>query len=180
MSTWSGGNSVIAHPPCAQWGKFRQFATVDDTEKNLALKCIDLIRRWGGVLEHPSSSKLWAGLPSPGFHDKWGGYTICINQHWFGHPCEKKTLLYIVGCDEKKLPPIPLSFDAIQYVIATCKTKEGNYPNGKKVLSKSRRDKTPIDLARWLIETAEICNANLLSLCRPKHNRLCGDATGEE
>jgi hypothetical protein len=186
MTRWEGGNAIIAHPPCAQWGKYRQFATVDQSEKDLAVTCIDLIRKFGGVLEHPSTSKLFdkkfsnRDIPMPGFIDEWGGYTICINQHWFGHPCEKKTLLYIVGCEEKQLPEIPFSLDAIQYVISPTKTEAGNLPNGKKTLPKSRRDKTPIQLARWLIEVAELCNQNLLSLYRPKRNRLCGDATGEE
>lgn len=174
MNTWSGGNSVIAHPPCAQWGKLRQFATIDQMEKDCAITCIELVRKWGGVLEHPSTSKIFGYpssekiLPLPGIRDKWGGYSICINQHWFGHGCEKKTLLYIVGCEEKKLPDIPLSLDAVQFVIAACKTKAGNYPNGKKVYSQARRDKTPIDLARWLIETAELCNKNLLSSIPPE------------
>jgi hypothetical protein len=159
MNTWAGGNAVIAHPPCAQWGKFRQFATNDPGEKILAMKCIELVRLFGGILEHPASSKLFDKiLPLPGQTDEWGGYSICINQHWFSHPCEKKTLLYIVNCAEKELPPIPLCLDAVQYVIAPCKTKKGNFPNGKKTLSKSRRDKTPIDLATWLIRVAEKCN----------------------
>lgn len=119
MNIWLGGNSVIAHPPCAQWGKFRQFATDNQVEKQLAIKCINLVRKWGGIIEHPSSSKIFGYpaseeiLPLPGLRDKWGGYSICINQHWFGHQCEKKTLLYIVGVEEKNLPAIPLCFDAV-------------------------------------------------------------------
>jgi hypothetical protein len=181
MTTWSEGNSVIAHPPCAQWGKFTQFATVNDAEKQLAVTCVDLIRRWGGILEHPSASKLFGSiLPRPGKIDQWGGYSICINQHWFGHRCEKKTLLYIVGCLQQNLPAVPISFDAVQCVIAQTKTKAGNYRNGKKVLSKAQRDKTPIDLARWLIQVAGMCNENSLSLSGPKRNEQCRDATRQE
>jgi hypothetical protein len=164
MNTWPGGNAIIAHPPCGQWGRFAQFATVNESEKELALTCISLVRQWGGILEHPAASKIFGYpsseiiLPLPGLRDKWGGYTICVNQHWWGHRCEKKTLLYICGCEEKELPPIPINFDAIQCVISPCKTKAGNFPNGKKTLSKAQRDKTPIDLARWMIEVAGLCN----------------------
>lgn len=186
MNMWPGGNSIIAHPPCAQWSQLRGLAKNNPDEKILALKCAALVRRYGGVLEHPSGSILFghrsenAVLPLPGKIDKWGGYSICINQHWFGHPAIKKTLLYIVGVSERDLPNIPYSMNAVTRQMEKWKNKNGNRVNGKKQLSKPWRERTPLDLARWLIETAELCNKNFISLQSSKHNQLCRDATGQE
>jgi len=64
---WPGGAPVIAHPPCRAWGRLRQFAKPRDGEKELAPLAVAHVRHWGGVLEHPASSSLWAhcALPRP-------------------------------------------------------------------------------------------------------------------
>lgn len=187
MNTWSGGNGIIAHPPCAQWGRFKGQATMNAEEKQLAITCADLVRKNGGIIEHPAVSALFGYpssetvLPMPGLKDEWGGYSICINQSWFGHRALKKTLLYIVGCEEKNLPPIPYSLDAIQATIGWPVKKNGARRfNGKRPLSKGEHDKTPIDLARWLMRVTEPCGENFVSSECLKRNRLCRDATGEE
>ena len=116
------------------------------------------VRQNGGILEHPAYSKLWkvAGLPRPGArYDEFGGYTIDIDQSWFGHKARKRTWLYIVGVKQSELPLIPLSFDAIQFVIASKKSSKmrGGIKNE---VSKAEREHTPEKLAKWLIETAKI------------------------
>lgn len=72
---WPGGCPVVAHPPCRAWGKLFYFAKPIDGEKDLALFAVDQVRQFGGVLEHPKDSKLWAAadLPRPGHVDAWGG-----------------------------------------------------------------------------------------------------------
>lgn len=114
----------------------------------------------GGVLEHPSTSRLWKvmNLPLPGKHDEFGGYTICIDQFWFGHKAQKKTFLYICGVPQSELPSIPLRFEAIQYVVSSCKrNKAGRRGNGKKEITKAEREHTPILLAEWLLKVAQKC-----------------------
>lgn len=151
-----GSNPVIAHPPCRMWGKLSYFAKPRPGEENTAFHAIDRVRQNGGILEHPAYSKLWkvAGLPRPGAGcDEFGGYTIDIDQSWFGHKARKRTWLYIVGVKQSELPLIPLSLDAIQYVVTCSKRKHGD---NLKEVKKSEREHTPEKLAKWLIETAKL------------------------
>ena len=76
-------------------------------EKNLALWSVDKIRKVGGILEHPSGSRIWQALPKQGEVDEWNGFVIEIDQYDFGHVAHKKTKLYICGVDRDKLPPLP-------------------------------------------------------------------------
>lgn len=149
---------VIAHPPCRLWSALRGLSTAPDHEKQLAITAVDIIRKVGGVLEHPARSTLFGTiLPLPGVTDKFGGYSICVNMSWFNYPCQKKTLLYIVGCNQKNLPGIPIKFDAIQYRIGSFKS-HGKIRGQLKELPKKMRDETPIDMAKWLIEVASRCD----------------------
>lgn len=151
---WPGGNPIIAHPPCRAWGKLKAFAKPRPDERQLAIWSIEQIRKYGGVLEHPRHSSLWKemNLPTGKQIDQFGGFSICVNQFWWGHLAEKKTLLYICGVKPHNIPKIPLRFDLIEYVVTTSKKK-----NGKKEISKKMREATPIEFAKWLIELASRC-----------------------
>ena len=107
--TWPGGSPVIAHPPCAQWGRLRQLATPKPEEKALGPWAVEQVRKWGGVLEHPAGSKLWptCKMPQPGQSDEYGGWTLDIDQVVFGHAAQKRTWLYVCGCRPEAAPPIP-------------------------------------------------------------------------
>jgi hypothetical protein len=150
---FGGGMPIVAHPPCRAWGRLRRFAKPRFDEKELAIFAVEQIRRNGGVLEHPAFSTLWkeAKMPIPGKPcDEYGGYSIDINQSWFGHRAQKRTWLYIVGVPLKELN-IPLSFDCPTHVVNTSKRKA----QGKlQEISKSEREATPSKLAQWLVETA--------------------------
>jgi len=148
-----GKHPVICHPPCAQWGQMAHFANINFEEKELALRCVDLVRCNGGVLEHPAQSKLYPGyLPRPGGIDLYGGYSICVDLHWFGYPARKKTLLYIVGIPQKELPAIPYSLDAVTHTV--CHWRSNTLPT----VPKSQRAATPLNMALWLIETCNRIN----------------------
>jgi hypothetical protein len=109
----------------------------------MAFHAIEMVRRWGGVLEHPVTSKLWklGFLPVPGLVDDFGGYSIVVNQSWFGHRAVKKTLLYIVGCEQMNLPDIPYSLDAIQYVIGHSERQRRHKSSIKEVSKRERERK---------------------------------------
>lgn len=156
---YTGSSAVICHPPCRSWGQLRHISHFSLAEHNLAIFAVIKVQKNGGIIEHPVGSKLFGSiLPYPGLKDNYGGYTICIDQHWFGYPARKKTLLYIVGIPENKLPPIPISFDAITHKIGGTRKKSQNYHRLKEV-SKSTRSLTPIALCQWLIETASLINS---------------------
>jgi len=152
---WRGGGAAVAHPPCRAWGKLRQFAKPRDDEKELAVWAVVQVRRWGGVLEHPAESLLWAhcGLPAPGRSpDAFGGWTAQVRQCDWGHKAEKLTWLYIVGCHPDDLPPLPARGEATGVI----KPQRG-VPRTLKIVTKTEREATPQPLAEWLVELARRC-----------------------
>lgn len=164
--TWPGGCPVVAHPPCRGWGKLYYFAKPAPGEKDLGPWAVHQVRTYGGVLEHPKDSKLWeaAGLPRPGQVDAWGGWTLPVSQHWWGHRAEKMTWLYIVGCAPDSIPDIPLRLGAATHVIAQSRVRRKDGTRLRKGMAgwrpevtKAEREHTPPPLAAWLVELARRC-----------------------
>ena len=154
--TFPGGRPVVCHPPCRSWGRLRYFAKPRCGEKELAPWAVSQVQQWGGVLEHPTASSLWphCDLPRPGEGvDEFGGFTIQVNQHWWGHLCEKSTWLYIVGCDRGQVPPAPLVFSEPSHVISQCSGSVKTRPEA----SKRIREATPPEFALFLVELASMC-----------------------
>jgi hypothetical protein len=154
---FTGTNAVVCHPPCRAWGQLRHFAKPRPDEKKLAIYSIDLIRCNGGVLEHPRASSLWQhmNLPIGNQVDEFGGYTLSVNQSWWGHKAEKKTLLYVCGCPRAELPPTPIRFDLITHVVSN-EARKGQ-PGYKPRITQYEREATPLEMAKWLIEVAALC-----------------------
>lgn len=148
-----GGAPAIAHPPCRAWGRLRQFAKPREGERELAYHALEYVRTWGGILEHPQASRLWieAGLPGPQKgKDAFGGWTLSVPQYWWGHEGYKSTRLYIVGIEPRELPPVP-------FVMGEPERKVED-------LCSAKREKTPPDFARWLVEVAKKIQQNRLAL----------------
>jgi hypothetical protein len=152
---WPGGSPVVAPPPCRAWGRLRQFAQPRDDEKELAIAAVGHVRLYGGVVEHPAESTLYAHcrLPRPGrFPDAFGGWSMEIEQFHFGHRAEKKTWLYIIGCHPDDIPPMPHREGKATHCVRPTKS----YPRLPSI-TKAEREHTPPDLARWLVDLAERC-----------------------
>lgn len=163
---FTGSLPVVAHPPCRAWGRLRHFAKPREGEKELALWAVDVVRRNGGVLEHPASSRLWAEkpLPLPGEgQEEYGGWTLLVKQWWWGHKAEKPTLLYIVGCEPNELPEIPYRVGKSECVIRLDKRRaDGTHirkgdKDYRPALGPRDREATPVDFATWLVELAVRC-----------------------
>jgi len=152
---YRGDFPVVAHPPCRAWGRLRKFAKPRSDEKDLAFFAVDQVRKYGGVLEHPAQSSLWpaAGLPSIGERDVFGGWTLCVDQNWWGHRARKRTYLYIVGIEPKQLPSYPLVLGQAPAVIAgNSRHRTRNLVH----LPYAEREKTPLFFARWLFDLASM------------------------
>ena len=108
---------VVCHPPCRTWGRLSHLAhNAREGEAGLALYSIDIIRRNGGILEHPAGSRLFGNqLPDVGCVDEYGGFTILIDQYDFGHVAHKKTKLYICGLNKDDLPVLPPKDNTLHY-----------------------------------------------------------------
>lgn len=101
--SFPGGMPVVAMPPCAQWSRLRSFAAVVPEEKELADFCLEVVRREGGVLEHPYPSRFFRMRSLDAY---------VVDQSWFGFRARKRTGLYVVGVELRRLPPLPLQFGA--------------------------------------------------------------------
>lgn len=152
--TFKSSFPVIAHPPCRAWGRLRSFSKHRDGEKELALWAVDIVRKNGGVLEHPESSSLWnaKSLPLGAETDDFGGWTLSVDQHWFGHLARKKTWIYICGISRKQLPDYSIRFEPITHVLCGSKYR-GAYSRPE--VSKDLREHTPVDFAKFLIDIAK-------------------------
>lgn len=159
---WPGGAPVVAHPPCRAWGRLRHFAKPRDDEKALALFAVDQVRKWGGVLEHPAHSTLWAaaGLPAPGQRDEFGGWTLPVVQSWWGHKAEKATWFYVVGCEPGEIPALPMVLGEASHVITQSRTlPDGSrvtkgHPKWRPTVTPAEREHTPAPLCSWLVDLA--------------------------
>jgi len=139
---YNGPWPIIAHPPCGHWGRYHQKAHDDGHAGPVA---VAQVRKFGGALEQPKDSKLWAfcGIPKPGeLPDKYGGYSILVEQGDWGHRAQKPTWLYIVGTNQ--IPEMPSRRPPPQ-----------NYGKTRGILeklSKTQRHLTPLGFALWLVE----------------------------
>lgn len=166
--TYAGPWSVVAHPPCASWGRYAK-PTPESTARGPLLgddggtfrAAVDAVRRFGGVLEHPRDSKAWAryGLATP----TEAGWTrsvfaprewVClVDQGHYGHVAQKPTWLLFVGNTE---PPALTWGPSSPPPIGTG-ARRGNLES----LSKVQRAATPPAFADLLISLARSARASV-------------------
>lgn len=158
--TWPGGCPVVAHPPCRAWASLRHCAKPRPGEKDLAIWAIRQVQEWGGVLEHPLRSTLWpyAGLPEPGRIDAFGGFTLPVNQHWWGHRAEKATRLYICGVSPREIPLIPIRLERPTHTVGLWSGRDRK--RCRPTIAKSEFEASPPEFATWLLELARRCRVD--------------------
>lgn len=108
---YAGPWPVVAHPPCQLWVNFAalNFARYGGehnrpgNDGGCFAAALASVRRWGGVLEHPASTKAWTahGLTAPrgiGWTQTAPGEWVCeVWQSAYGHAARKRTWLFYVG-----------------------------------------------------------------------------------
>lgn len=149
--TFPGGMPVVAHPPCRLWSAYcsHQAKSEDpEAERALGRFCVEMVRQNGGVVEQPAHSRLWraCGLPSPDrkAYRRNDGFSIEIPQYWFGDPREKNTWLFFSGIEPDDLPAMPFRL----------KPEGGDRRIWQLMSSKNQRERTPLEFAQWLVESA--------------------------
>lgn len=158
--TWPGGCPVVAHPPCRTWGRIAPLVTrATPGEKELGPWAVEQVRRWGGVVEHPAGSRLFAycgcGVPG-GLPDEHGGIVIEVDQFHWGHRAAKPTRLYIVGTLD--IPPIPHRDGRPSHCITQGHGVRIGHPAFKPRVPDWEREATPLAFATWLVELARRCS----------------------
>lgn len=158
--TYAGPLPVVAHPPCGPWGELRHLYKGD--EHDCAPLAVEVVRRWGGVLEHPARSKLWEALALPepcDEPDEHGGFTVEVDQVSWGHVARKRTRLYLVGVPRQVVEScLRTGGTPTHWVSGTRNPRRtgrgGVIPPGIKVCSAQQRRRTPLAFAEWLVELA--------------------------
>ena len=164
---YAGPWPVVAHPPCGPWGKLRHLYS--GNEAPLGLVAFMHVRRWGGVLEQPAGSRLFAaaGAPPPGgCDDAWGGTTMIVNQCDWGHVARKPTWVYRVGVDTLRIM-VPEPREPTHWCSGGRTKRPGMgaaVPPGIKVCSAQQRRRTPPAFAEWLVALARSVSENALTL----------------
>lgn len=130
---YAGPWPIVAHPPCARWGRYWFGGPTIVRQKRPYLEkgddggcfssALAAVRRWGGVIEHPEGSHAWRafGLIPPPRSGGWvaadfdGGWTCCVEQGAYGHRARKATWLYAYGVELPSLRwgRVPGKFDII-------------------------------------------------------------------
>lgn len=150
--TFSGGMPVIAHPPCRLWSRARRPGLPDDPrEAALFPLALYWVRREGGILEHPFGSRAWETftLPRAGCRDAYG-WTIQLDQLWFGHAAEKSTWLYLCGISPDQVGPVLVDFKL---------RPRTNFNR----LGRAERQLTPPRMADWLVSLARVATCHVAS-----------------
>ncbi len=160
---YRGPYPVVAHPPCARWGRMAEtaFGYVSGKKRGDDDGCfasaLASVNEHGGVLEHPEASTAWRahGLLTPPRNGGWlrtgSGWTCCVEQGHYGHKTRKATWLYVVG---------PLPSD----LIWGASKPEGYEPCAKKgeaftKMSKRQRSATPPAFRDLLLSIARTASA---------------------
>lgn len=159
---YPGPLPVVAHPPCAAWGRYskptpesRARGPLRGDDGGCFAAALASIRRWGGVLEHPQGSAAWPAfrLPPPPPDGGWWRSIACarewsclVDQGHYGHPARKPTWLLYVG----SMPPPDLLWGPSDPVAIGSGARRGNLES----LSKIQRAATPEPFARLLVSIA--------------------------
>lgn len=153
--------ACVAHPPCRAWGVLAHLSNAPEGEKELALWALSKVREVGGILEHPSGSKLFKMLPPiNGNTDEYSGFTIEIDQYDFGHVAHKATKLYIKGLSREQLPTLPPKDTTIHYCEKGKRRSICGNVKGTTRCTQYQREYTPIMLIKFFEETLKIIEEN--------------------
>jgi hypothetical protein len=155
--TYAGPWPVVAHPPCGPWSALRHLSRFQDA--TCGPLAVEAARRFGGVVEHPAGSGLFAAcaMPMPGeLPDAAGGVTIEVSQVDYGHVARKRAWLYLVGI--RTVGPRPKRLEPTHWVSGGRAPRAdrggGLVPAGIKVCSAQQRRRTPVAFAEWLVSLA--------------------------
>lgn len=173
---YNGPYHVIAHPPCERWGRYWFGGPNPKTQRRelgddggCFASALASVRKWGGVLEHPEASHAWKyfDLNKPPRSGGWvpadlfGGWTCCVSQGFYGHPAQKLTWLYSVGC---QLPELRWGLSGGQKLEegwhSTEERKRARLAGVKPIkrLSEAQRIDTPLPFRDLLVSIVNTCN----------------------
>jgi len=170
---YDGPHPVVAHPPCQLWGAFAACNYArwggehnrPGNDGGCFAAALESVRRWGGVLEHPSGSRAWASFelqrPLPSTKTTWtsagcdgsggmGEWTCEVWQSAYGHRANKATWLLYVG----NVPPSPLNWSRVPGSHQCGFQDQRGKARNKPTLSRRESNATPPAFAELLLSMA--------------------------
>lgn len=171
---YQGPNPVIAHPPCERWGRYWGGAPttwprlIKGNDGGCFASALSMVRKFGGVLEHPEGSAAWPahGLLRPPRAGGWikadwihgfDGWTCAVEQGNYGHRARKLTWLYACGVElpELKWGKADGDFVRLESGFHSKEERARAIKTGAcQRLSKNQRLSTPIEFRDLLISIA--------------------------
>lgn len=165
---------VVAHPPCQRWGKYwggsptQWPRLVKGDDGGCFASALAVVRRWGGVLEHPEASAAWEahGLLAPPRNGGWiaadrffgfSVWTCCVEQGAYGHLARKATWLYAhsVALPSLRWGRAAGTFMRLDDGFHTAEERRRAIKTGIcQQLSKRQRAATPIEFRELLLSIA--------------------------
>lgn len=157
---YDGPLPVVAHPPCAAWGRYAKLSPESRARGPLVgddggcfAAALAAVRAWGGVLEHPAYTRAFTafGLGAPLAGGGWSrapgadGWVCHVEQGHYGHAARKPTWLYYVGDT-----PAPMVWGQSQVEARPWAGARGVL----ECLSQRQRAATPLAFARALVGLA--------------------------
>jgi hypothetical protein len=173
---YAGPWPVVAHPPCERWGRYwsggpsaRVRRTLGD-DGGCFKSSLAVVRRFGGVIEHPEGShafkKYWLPIPprSGGWIPALGGFawSCCVEQGHYGHRARKATWLYVVGPRPPELIWGPSRGERLDEGFHSREERAAARARGdvpRKRLSIAENIATPIQFRDLLLSIARSCRA---------------------
>ena len=159
--TYAGPYPVVAHPPCAAWGRYAK-PTPESTARGplrgddggCFRAALASVLAFGGVLEHPADSYAWRAFglatpapmgwtPDPTRPNVW---TCRVEQGHYGHAARKPTWLLYSG----RTPPPALVWGPAPDVQRPWSGRRGVL----ECMSKRQRRLTPEPFAALLVSLA--------------------------
>jgi hypothetical protein len=157
---YHGLEPVVAHPPCQLWVNFahlnfKRYGGEHNRPGNdggCFASALASVRRWGGVLEHPASSKAWQAhdLTDP-YYEGWNRnadnteWTCEVWQSAYGHAARKRTWLLFAGASR---PP------DLDWTKKPGGKQIGWFDRIKPTLSKREASATPLAFRDMLLDLA--------------------------
>jgi hypothetical protein len=162
---------VVGHPPCSRWCRLAGLVEARWGHKRgedggCFESCLNSVRTWGGVLEHPAYSDAWPrfSLPEPFPDGGWqrgicGGWACHVEQGRYGHPAKKATWLYAFGVDD--LPTLKWGSDPDQESTAPVSWCGNRVKSGESRprLGSARASATPPEFREVLLAIAASAHA---------------------
>lgn len=166
--TYTGPHPVVAHPPCAAWGRYAR-PTPESTARGPLVgddggcfaSAFRHVNRYGGVIEHPADTKAFAAhrirapLPLPTWspagvllpHRR--TWVTWVDQGRYGHEARKPTWLYVVL-------PVGVEPPMLDWNVANPHPRGGTSPRRGIIERMSHRQRavTPHTFAMLLVSIA--------------------------